>query len=162
MDIYDYLMIDHRKVSDLFAQFKKAKTIQRKKEIVNLLCQELFVHSHAEQESFYRAMQHHPQTRKDTNHGFDEHQEIEDQLDLVLSSTDWGTAWEKRVYKLQELVDHHVKEEESNIFSAAKKIFSEEEAVALKDKVHNQKQKLLKTIQKRLANQAHSSNWKTG
>ena len=162
MNIYDYLKKDHREVSNLFAQFKKEKNTPRKKEIVDTLCQELFVHSHAEQETFYRAMKHHPLTKDDAIHSIDEHQEIEDQLEQVLSSTDFGAAWEKRVLKLQDLVEHHVKEEENFIFSEAKQIFSPEEAVALKEKVHNHKQKLLKTIQKRLANHPAHGIWKAG
>ena len=162
MNIYDYIITDHRNVAELFKQFDKTPSSDQKKAIVDTICKELFVHLEAEQETFYKVLQRHPTCRNEAMHGHEEHDEIEQQLELVLSSTDWGTAWEKRVHKLQEIVDHHVKEEESMIHSEARKVLTPQDAIALKEKMHNYKQKLLNTINKRLSKSQTQQGKKTG
>ena len=39
---------------------------------------------------------------------------MDEQIKLIVDSTSFGAAWEKKVLKLKEMVDHHVKEEEES------------------------------------------------
>jgi hypothetical protein len=134
MDIYEYLKMDHEKVAHLFKLFKKSQIIERKKEIVALLTKELIVHAHSEQETFYKALEQHMQSKEEALHGDKEHKEIEEQIKVINDAS--GVQWEKAVLKLKELVDHHVKDEEGPLFDKAKEVLSKEEALILKEQMH--------------------------
>ncbi|MCC5013881.1 MULTISPECIES: hemerythrin domain-containing protein [unclassified Legionella] len=148
MDIYDYLKMDHDKVEHLFKLFEDSKIVTRKKEIVALIAQELLVHAHAEQETLYRRLAEHPQTNEIALHGEKEHREIEDQINKVIQSKVSGKNWEKAVLKLKEIVEHHVREEEGELFNQAKKIISSRQAVVIKEKMHYLKGKFLLWLEK--------------
>lgn len=147
MDIYEYLKMDHEKVAHLFKLFEKSQLSERKKEIVTLLSRELLVHAHAEQETFYKVLAQYPESKEDALHGQKEHNEIEEQIKLINSST--GTQWEEAVLKLKEIVEHHVKEEEGEIFKKAKKNISEQEAIIIKEKMHYLKGSFLLWLDKK-------------
>lgn len=149
MDIYDYLKMDHEKVAHLFDLFKKSQLIERKKEIVALIMRELMVHANSEQEIFYKALSQHPQSAEDAQHGEKEHAEIESQIKRINHPSSLE-KWEEEVYKLQEIVDHHVKEEESTIFKKAKQVLSEEDAFILKEQMHYLKGPFLILLDKKL------------
>ncbi|WP_133137555.1 hemerythrin domain-containing protein [Legionella rowbothamii] len=134
MDIYDYLKMDHQKVDQLFKLFEHSKIEQRKKDIMLMIHKELIVHAHAEQETFYKTVEDYPETLELAHHGEKEHREIEAQLKKIIESN--HNQWHEAVISLKELVTHHVKEEESEIFNKAKKVLSQETAFLLKEKMH--------------------------
>ena len=55
MDAIALLKADHRKVEDLFEQFEKAKSADRKQKLAHEICVELKVHAQIEEEIFYPA-----------------------------------------------------------------------------------------------------------
>lgn len=149
MDIYQYLKLDHDHVDQLFTQFEKSELPPRKKQIVALIAQELLIHAHSEQETFYEALKHFSSTKDDASHGKKEHKEIENQIGIILHSKEFGAAWVKNVKKLKEIVQHHVKEEEGTIFRKAQNVLSDEEALELKEQMHYLKQQLLLSLQEK-------------
>ncbi|KTC66639.1 DNA nickase [Legionella adelaidensis] len=147
MDIYEYLKMDHRKVDHLFKLFEKSKSKERQQEIVSFISQELLVHAHSEQETFYKALFQYPETQDIALHGEKEHKEIEEQIQIINKSL--GSHWKEEVLKLKEIVEHHVKEEEGKIFRKAKSVLSDREAIILKEKMHYLKGKFLIWLEKR-------------
>ena len=148
MDIYDYLKLDHEHVKKLFKQFEDSNLLERKKQIAYLITQELLVHAHSEQETFYKALKKFELTKDDALHGQEEHKEIEDQIILVLKSKEFNAAWIKQVENLKDIVEHHIKDEEGPMFTQAKEVLSKEEACDLKEKMHYLKQYLLRSLEK--------------
>lgn len=134
MDIYDYLKMDHDKVDHLFQLFEKSTLLKRQQETVALIIQELLIHAHSEQETFYKFLLKFPETKEIALHGEKEHRDIEEQVQLITKAS--GKQWKDAVLKLKEIVQHHVKEEEGKIFNKAKKVISPEEALILKEKMH--------------------------
>ncbi|KTC67775.1 DNA nickase [Legionella birminghamensis] len=135
MDIYDYLKMDHEKVNHLFKLFEKTSLLKRQHEIVTLISKELLVHAHSEQETFYKVLAQHPLTSDIASHGKKEHLEIEEQINIIDNA--WGSEqWPEAVLKLKEIVEHHVKEEEGEIFRKAKKVISDKDAIIIKEKMH--------------------------
>ena len=148
MDIYEYLKLDHQHVSKLFKQFEKSNSKIRKQQIVKMICQELLVHAHSEQDTFYKVLEQYQTAEDEALHGEKEHREIEEQINKVLKSKDFGSSWIEKVKKLKELVDHHVSEEEGKIFKKAKKVISDHEAMVIKEQMHYLKQELLLKMKK--------------
>jgi len=146
--IYEYLKKDHKKVSDLFADFEQTQEKAKKKEILEKIMDELVVHAHSEQDTFYVALENHSQTKTDGSHGRKEHKEIESQIESLKKSSSLEKDWEGEVAKLKKLVEHHVQEEENKIFDDAKKVLSQETAVMLTEKMKSLKVTLLEKVKK--------------
>jgi hemerythrin superfamily protein len=149
MDIYDYLKMDHDKVDHLFQLFEKSTLLKRQQETVALIIQELLVHAHSEQETFYKFLLKFPETKEIALHGEKEHRDIEEQVHLISKAS--GKQWNDAVLKLKEIVHHHVKEEEGKIFNKAKKVISPEEALIIKEKMHYLKGKFLLLLENKVS-----------
>ena len=140
MDIYEYLKEDHQKVKRWFKLLSDTKNAEFQKEIFEQISTALRVHSKSEEDTFYQALiQKLPEM---IHHAEKEHKEITDQMKKIegISQHD---AWLDAVEKLEEIVQHHVSEEEGKIFRKAKQIFSAEEAYTLKEQMHDRKEQLL-------------------
>jgi len=146
MDIYEYLKMDHKKVSKLFELFKTAPTERNKIETFEMIEKELTVHADAEANTFYKALEAHQKSEDEAWHGEDEHNEIKAKLAEISSNKHNRAVMERMVLELKELVDHHVSDEEGKIFRVAKKVLSEEEACILKLQMHDYKEKILNAI----------------
>jgi len=144
MDIYDYLKLDHKHVDHLFQQFGYSNNIERKKQIAYMISMELLAHAESEQKTFYKALEQYEKTREVALHGKKEHTDIAKKIISIINSPRFDTAWKKKVEKLQELVKHHVREEEGKIFRLAKSVLSKEEAWELKEQMHYLKKKILR------------------
>lgn len=149
MDIYEYLKLDHELIAHLFKQFENSNLPARKKQIVDLIAQELLVHIHSEQDTFYEALKQFDLTKEEAFHGQKEHKEIEEQIDLLMQSKEFGASWVKKVEKLKDIVTHHVKEEEGTVFKQTKKVLSQEDAYIIKEQMHYLKQHLLLAFKKK-------------
>lgn len=147
MDIYEYLKMDHEQVNQLFKQFEKSDHLNRKMDIMLFIAQELLIHAKSEQQTFYTALKQYDESREDAVHGKKEHEDIETQINLILSTKKIDKNWCKKVEELKDIVTHHVKEEEGRIFRHAKDVLSEKEACRLKYQMHYLKQNLLRDLQ---------------
>ncbi|WP_028387788.1 hemerythrin domain-containing protein [Legionella fairfieldensis] len=146
MDIYEYLKTDHDKVSNLFKQFKKAPG-KRKADIATLIADELIVHAKSEQDTFYVALEQHAKAKDKALHGWKEHKEIENQIKTFDKKNLSEKNLTTQIEKLEEIVNHHVREEEGELFKQAKDVLSEEQGYALKELMHDLKhQYLLKRL----------------
>lgn len=145
--IYEYLKMDHKKVDNLFKQFEDSNLKERRKEIVDLILQELFVHLTSEQETFYAILEKHYESEKEALHGREEHEEIEAQIKLIKEASHMDASYDKKVMTLKDIVQHHVKEEEGDMFDKAKAVFSDEEALVIKEQMHSLKGKLLEKLE---------------
>ncbi len=148
MNIYEYIKNDHQKVADLFKQFHHTSSNTEKKEIISTIGQELLVHLESEENTFYKTLRERAPSKTAALHGSQEHQEIEEQLNIVLNVTEMNHEWNKEVLTLQRIVEHHVSEEEGVLHNIAKEVLTVKEAVELKDKMHHFKQKMLTKIKK--------------
>ena len=142
MDIYDYLKMDHQKISNLFDQFESSSLLIRKKQIVDMIMQELTVHAKSEEKTFYTILESHPESKEITNHAKKEHKEIEDKINSIRLAENLP-GWEQEVRDFKKIVKHHVGEEEGAMFREAKKIISKEQSYGIKEKMHNLKMGLL-------------------
>jgi hypothetical protein len=142
MDIYEYLKKDHEKVAKLFDLFKAAPSERNKLEIAEMISEELLIHADAESYIFYSALDLNKQAESEIAHSEYEHEEIKNKIAEVLLLKQVGFLLDSKLAELQALVEHHVSEEEGKIFRMAKKILSDENAMFLKEKMHDYKGQL--------------------
>jgi hemerythrin superfamily protein len=115
------LRADHKRVSDLFAQYEKTRAIGKKRDIVSKICTELSVHSEVEEEIFYPAVKQALKDKKLVPEATVEHATLKDLISQVKGVEPDGEMFDAKIKVLSEYVKHHVKEEQNEMFSRAKK-----------------------------------------
>ena len=115
------LRADHKRVSDLFAQYEKTRAIPKKKELVAQICTELGVHAEVEEEIFYPAVKQALKDKELVPEATVEHATLKDLIAQVKGVEPDGEMFDAKIKVLSEYVKHHVKEEQNEIFPKAKK-----------------------------------------
>jgi hemerythrin superfamily protein len=121
-DAISVLKADHRKIEDLFTEFKEAKGAAQQKTLVQKICTELSAHTVIEEEIFYPACR--GKVEEDLlNEGYVEHDGSKVLIAELLASAPDEEFYDAKVKVLSEQIEHHVHEEErrsDGIFSQAR------------------------------------------
>ena len=121
MDALDILKQDHQKVKELFHEATRGKDLFDK---INI---ELEIHAHIEETVFYPALEQHEKLKDMVAEALEEHQEVKTLLEeleeLGSESHDFGV----KLQELMETVEHHVSEEEGEMFPKVREVFDEKE-----------------------------------
>lgn len=146
MTIYELLRRDHRHVDHLFKRIEKAldrEDLSEVPELFDELKTELTAHSKAEQEVFYQPIKVLARTEEGKEYtweGDEEHHVIRLLLNELSRLPFRSQEWAAKIKVLCEVVEHHVQEEESEIFNEGKKIFSDEEAEKIAESMESLKE----------------------
>jgi hypothetical protein len=114
------LRADHKLVSDLFEQYEKSRSTDRKKELVAQICKELTVHAQVEEEIFYPAVKAALQDHELIPEANVEHATLKDLIAQVEGLEPDGEMFDAKIKVMSEYVKHHVKEEQNEIFPKAR------------------------------------------
>ena len=130
MNIYETLKNDHATMRTLLSKLVAAAQHEGSnwQELLSEISAELVPHSRAEEAVLYNAMRALNAGGDKVMHGYKEHLEAETILRSLQAMSAVDVHWTAAALKLQEALNHHMEEEEDEIFSAAQKVFSEEEA----------------------------------
>lgn len=148
----ELLKEDHRKVKELLSELVQTTTRAEKKRL-NLLEkieQELHVHTHIEEEIFYPAFKEagSSEASKMYFEALEEHRAVDELVLPDLKKTSpTSEKFSGRAKVLKELVEHHVEEEEKEMFKKAQKAMSKEELTALGERLAERKQELQRQMQ---------------
>lgn len=140
-DIYSYLKKDHRHVSNLMEKLLSARSISRRKTLFSQICEELTLHAETEEATFYRALEGKSKTQDKMKHAHEEHDEIREYIEKLSVITMESEKWIETFGEFKHSVEHHVKEEEEDIFQKARMVLSHPEAVQLAKEMDALKQK---------------------
>jgi hypothetical protein len=133
-DVLDTLKKEHEEVEDLLNQLEKAEAAGQRKSLVEKIKAALVPHTKAEQKVVYDGVLalRDKDAQEDGHEGYWEHELASKTLQKLSSIESASSPEHKAVGKvLKELVPHHVKEEERNIWSDVKDHFSKEDRFAL-------------------------------
>lgn len=115
------LRADHRKVEKLFSDYENAKSLIQKKRIVTEICTELTVHAQIEEEIFYPAVKKALKDKELVPEATVEHDTLRNLIAQIEGVEPSGEMFDAKVKVLSEYVNHHVKEEQNEIFPKAEK-----------------------------------------
>lgn len=120
-DAIALLKADHRAVETLFAQFGRAKDADRKERLASEIILELRVHTQIEEEIFYPASREVLKDEDIVNEAIVEHQAAKDLMDQIDDMAPQDEMFDAKVTVLQEMIEHHVGEEEKDFFPQVQK-----------------------------------------
>jgi hemerythrin-like domain-containing protein len=137
MDPFELLKTDHRKVEQLFSQLESASGKQ-KLEVFKQIKTELELHTQIEEKIFYPALEE-PEETHDLAQAYEEHAVVKDLLKQLGRARTANDEWEAQAKVLQENVEHHVEEEENELFAKAQAALGEEELEELGERMEAEK-----------------------
>ena len=123
-DAIEMLMADHKKVKKLFGNFETHKDDgddEDKSAIVKLICNELKVHTTLEEEIFYPAVRKAIQDSALMDEALVEHAGAKELIAQLEEADPEDDLYDAKVTVLGEQIDHHVKEEEGDMFRRRKR-----------------------------------------
>lgn len=142
-DAIAMLKADHRKVEELFEQFEKAKSKDRKQAIAHEVCNELKIHTILEEEIFYPAFR--GKIEDDMiNEAEVEHDSAKLLINDIESSSPDDEYYDSKVKVLSEEIEHHVHEEEmqsKGMFAECRR--TDVDLIELRDRMMARKEELV-------------------
>jgi hemerythrin superfamily protein len=133
MNAFTLLKADHKKVAGLLEKLDSTteRGVKTREDLFTQLKTELDVHAHIEETILYPALEEIEVTHDITLEAFEEHRLVK-QLLAELEKMDKGEEqWTARFTVLKENVEHHVEEEEGEMFPKARKALTDEQAEEL-------------------------------
>lgn len=127
------LEADHRRFEELLKQGEETTARARKtrRSLLDSLTSELAAHELKEEKVLYPALKSHAETRDIVLEGFEEHHVADEILsELHRVATDDET-WAAKFKVLKENLEHHIEEEEGNMFPTARDILSADRLLEL-------------------------------
>lgn len=130
MNIYEELKKDHREVLDLMdrlIQSADASSKQRNS-LIEQIRNALVPHSRAEEAVFYNSLRQTPEAKDLVMHAYSDHLMAEGLLRALQVTGKIDAGWRQTAGKLRDALAHHIAEEEGEVFAAAQRALSQEEA----------------------------------
>lgn len=130
--IFEDLKADHDRQRALLERVGGASGAdQGRREAFETLRLELQAHAAAEEESLYATMLADPELREDARHSVAEHKEVDDLLGALLELDFGSEAWDAKFGELRHRYEHHIEEEEDEMFPAAAERLSDDATARL-------------------------------
>lgn len=133
-DVINLLKADHKKVKDLFTEFEglkgKKNSGAKKEEIVKQICQELTIHALAEEAIVYPAAREAIKDEELMDEADVEHAGAKELIAQLQTMSPDESHYDAKVTVLREYIEHHVKEEEGEMFPKLRKSGVDREAMA--------------------------------
>jgi hemerythrin superfamily protein len=116
MDALELLKQDHQAVKDLFDQIDDAEDGKQRKKLFDQIDTQLNIHAHIEETVFYPEMQKIDELKDMVEEALEEHQEVKTLLEEIEGLDPDGDQFSASLEELMENVEHHVAEEEDEMF----------------------------------------------
>ena len=129
MDAIAMLKNDHDKVKKLLTELETTteRGVKTREELFATIKGELTIHEAIEEEIFYPALKSHPKAKDIVLEGYEEHHVV-DLLMGELESLDVSDeTWGAKAMVMKENIEHHIEEEEGEMFRQARQVFDRQE-----------------------------------
>jgi hemerythrin-like domain-containing protein len=143
MDALELLEEDHERVKELLGKLEDEDDPRKRERLFTQVRQELEVHEAIEEEIFYPALKEHPKAKDLVLEAYEEH----DVVDMVMAQIEAvpfdDETWAAKLTVMKENVEHHIEEEEGEMFAQAREVFDADELEELGARMQGRKEELL-------------------
>jgi hemerythrin superfamily protein len=125
---------DHSEVDTLLGRIMDSENGGERAQLFSEMTHKLLPHLEAEQQILYQRLESgkEEESRKFGHEGTSEHRMVEQQIDKMIGMGDtMSERWTAELKVLQDLIEHHVSEEESTGFSCARSEFDKAQLEAM-------------------------------
>lgn len=143
------LKSDHKKVRALLETLDKTDSPTRRTKLLAQITLEIKAHSRIEEEIFYPAFKRKAEESEQYQMFFEakeEHNLVDIMLPKAKASKPESDEFAARAKVLKDLIVHHAKEEEKEMFKAAKTLFDKDELKSLGEQMQRRKREVLREL----------------
>jgi iron-sulfur cluster repair protein YtfE (RIC family) len=129
MNPFELLKKDHEKVAGLFEKLDATteRAIKTRDELFTKLKNELDLHARIEESLLYPALQQFEESSDLTMEAIEEHRVVKRLLAELEAEAKDTEEWTAKLTVLKENVEHHIEEEEKELFKVARQVLGKEE-----------------------------------
>jgi hypothetical protein len=129
MDAFELLKEDHKHVADILEKLEPTteRAVKTRLELFEKLNHELLVHTEIEEKFLYPVLKKEGETHDIAFEAVEEHRIVKELLQELGSLGPDSEQWTAKLTVLKENIEHHVKEEEGDMFKKARKVLTKEQ-----------------------------------
>jgi hemerythrin-like domain-containing protein len=133
MNAFTLLKSDHEKVAGILDKIEGTteRALKTREDLFAQLKTELDIHAHIEETILYPVLEKAEESRDITLEAYEEHRLVKQLLRELEAAAKDDEQWTAKFTVLKENVEHHVEEEEGEMFKKARKVLSEDEIETL-------------------------------
>ena len=125
IDAVELLTQQHREVEEMFERFEKMTDRAKvsKKKLADEICKALIMHTQIEEEIFYPATREASEDTEDmVDEAVVEHASAKDLIAQIMEMDPGDDLYDAKVKVLSEMIEHHVEEEEKEMFPKTRQL----------------------------------------
>ncbi len=137
MNAITMLTDDHRAVKKLLSELETTteRGVKTREELFTRIKADLTVHEIIEEEIFYPALKEHPKAKDIVLEGYEEHNVVDTLLSELSALPFDHETWGPKAKVMQENIEHHIEEEEGEMFKKARQVFDTAELEELGERM---------------------------
>jgi predicted DNA-binding protein len=144
MDAIAMLKADHDKVRKLLDELETTteRGVKTRAELFATIKGELTIHEIIEEEIFYPALKSHPKAKDIVLEGYEEHHVVDTLMGELEALDVSDETWGAKATVMKENIEHHIEEEEGEMFKLARQVLDEGELEELGQRMETRKKEL--------------------
>jgi len=146
MDALTLLKADHDKVKGLLSELEPTteRAVKTRTELFEQIKSELTVHEIIEEEIFYPTLKQHPRAKEIVLEGYEEHDVVNILMGELSALPVDDETWGPKAKVMIENIEHHIEEEEGEMFQKARQVFDRDELEQLGKAMQDRKNEALR------------------
>jgi hemerythrin-like domain-containing protein len=149
MSAISLLKRDHDTLKGLLKQLESTteRGVKTRTELFERIKQELSVHEAIEEEIFYPTLKEHPRAREIVLEGYEEHNVVDTVMGEMEALSVEDETWGAKCKVMIENIEHHIEEEEGEMFTKARQVLDSDELEALGRAMEARKTEAMREMQ---------------
>lgn len=145
MNALTLLKSDHDKVKKLLTEGEETteRAEKTRTELLGTIKQELTVHEDIEETIFYPALKEHPKAKDIVLEAYEEHNVVDTVMGELEATDVSDERWAAKFKVMKENIEHHIEEEEGEMFKQARSVFDASELEELGERMEARKAQLM-------------------
>jgi hypothetical protein len=143
-DLFQTLRQEHREVRQIFEQLIDEEESTKRKKLLQQLEQEIVPHMKGEEKAFYSKLAAEERSKEHALEGFEEHHAAELVLGELKKTPPSDERFRAKVTVLHEMIEHHIQEEEKELFKDARRVMSKEQISQVLEQFMKEKERVKK------------------
>ena len=129
MDAIALLKSDHDRVKKMLDEGESTteRGVKTRTELFATIKGELTVHEIIEEEIFYPELKAHPKAKDIVLEGYEEHHVVDEIMGELEATDVTDETWGAKFKVMKENIEHHIEEEEGEMFKSARQVFDRQE-----------------------------------
>lgn len=129
MDALTLLKNDHDAVKKMLEEGDQSteRAVKTREQLMRKMKRELTVHELIEEVIFYPALKEHPKAKELVLEAYEEHHVVDNVMGELEQTPVDDEVWGAKFTVMKENLEHHIEEEEGEMFDQARQVFSRQE-----------------------------------